>query len=361
MNLDVIQDSFPITKNKVYANTAGTGLLSKPLQDWRANHDLFYLEKGSFFRADYLDFLKDTKNTVARFFNANYDTVSLIPSFSAGINILLEGLQKSEKVLVLQDDYPSLVWPFVNRGFKVTTIEISLDLEEQIYKTVKKNDISVLAISLVQYISGIKINIDFLKRLKSSFPDLLIIADGTQFCGTQPFSFANSGIDVLGASAYKWLLGGYGCGFMLTSKKMASRCKINFAGFHASSYVMDINNTSLASQLETGHLDTLNFGSMRFSMQQLEKIGLPEIANHLSTLSNKMKNGLQELGLVDSRILNRDHSTIFNFKGDMALLKKLETANIICSQRGSGLRMSFHIYNTTEEIELVLDALKKFG
>ena len=74
--------------------------------------------------------------------------------------------------------------------------------------------------TIVQYINGFLIDINFLKKLKKKCPQLLIIADGTQFCGTKDLNFEKSPFDVLISSGYKWLYSGYGNGFILLKKKL---------------------------------------------------------------------------------------------------------------------------------------------
>ena len=53
------------------------------------------------------------------------------------------------------------------------------------------------------------------------------------------------------------------------------------------------------------------------------------------------------------------HSTIFNIKAKQQVFDKLLQENVVCAQRGDGIRLSFHIYNTIDEIEAVTDILKK--
>src|SRR5690606_34964378 len=115
--------------------------------------------------------------------------------------------------LLLKEDYPSLNWPFETRGFPREYVEIDENLEEKIRDRVKGGKIDVLALSLVQWVNGVMIDLEFLRQLKEEFPQLLILADGTQYLGMEEFDFGASGIDILGASAYKWLLAGYGNGF----------------------------------------------------------------------------------------------------------------------------------------------------
>ena len=71
------------------------------------------------------------------------------------------------------------------------------------------------------------------------------------------------------------------------------------------------------------------------------------------------KSAFMDLGLLNDTIVNREnHSPIFNIKGDAVLFQKLKKNNIICSQRGGGIRVGFHFYNSEEDLEALLEILK---
>ena len=72
----------------------------------------------------------------------------------------------------------------------------------QILNEIKKKLPDVLIFSIVQHIDGTLVDLDFIKKIKNEFPEILIIADGTQFCGTKFFDFKNSNIDILISSVY---------------------------------------------------------------------------------------------------------------------------------------------------------------
>jgi len=97
---------------------------------------------------------------------------------------------------------------------------------------------TAFAFSLVQYVSGIKLSDQFLKTLKTAFPDILLMVDGTQFCGTAPFNFEDSAIDVLISSGYKWMLGGYGNGFVFikTQQKATSTTSVKQTAYQQSPF-----------------------------------------------------------------------------------------------------------------------------
>jgi selenocysteine lyase/cysteine desulfurase len=353
--------SYPVLSHTIYANTAAYGLLSEELLEWRQNHDLDYLIGGSSMKIDSLGLISEARVMVGEFFKCNKDLVALLPNFSLGLNMLLEGLDNKEHILLLENDYPSVNWPFESRGFQISYAKIDENLEENIIEKVKRDSVSVLALSLVQWISGIRVDFDFLKSLKEEFPHLLIIADGTQFCGAFDIDFENSGIDVLGASGYKWLLAGTGNGFMLFKDLAKSRFKIKTTGFNSANAVHTAKNTiPFNKHFEPGHLDSLNIGSLKRALEILKDIGMKEITAHNENLSARAIKGFSELGLLNNEVLHRhQHSTIFNIKGNDLLFNHLMEANVVCSRRGKGIRISFHYYNSFEDIDSILEIIRK--
>lgn len=358
--MEKFRKEFPVLRKGIYANTAVYGLLYDSLLDWRQEHDLDFLIYGSDMRSKTLQVLSDTRDLTGEFFNCKGGNVALINNFSTGLNVLLEGLNPKRKVLLLQDDYPSLNWAFETRDFEIHYISMDAKIEEHIEQAIGKHDIDVLALSLVQWLDGFLIDLDFLKRLKQHFPNLIIIADGTQFCGSIDFDFEASGIDVLGASAYKWLLAGYGNGFMLFSDRVKEEFSIRNIGFNAANGNFDQKDSIPFSKLfEPGHLSSLNFGSLKFSLDFFNRIGMDKITDHNRKLSEKAKHEFQELELLNAKFKGRNHhSTIFNIKADESTFQHLLKNNVFCAQRGEGVRLSFHFYNTEAEIDTIVKILK---
>lgn len=355
------RNKFPVLRTGIYVNTATSGILSEDVLEWRQEHDLDFLLGGSAAKSQTYHILKETREALGKFFNLDSDNVALVPGFSQGLNLLLEGLSKTEKVVLLEGDYPSLNWPFENRGFPITYVTIGEQLEERIYNRIKEDNCTVFACSLVQWLNGLKIDFDFLKRLKKDFPELMIIADGTQFCGTEYFDFTASGIDILGASGYKWMLAGYGNGFLLTRPEIHQRFTLKSMGYGSGRNAKHLNGKrTFCKHLEPGHLDSLSFGTLRFSLQFLTDIGMDAVGEQNDLLSKMAKTAFTELNLLDNFItLRGGHSTIFNIKGNDRLFKKLEQENVVCAQRGDGIRISFHFYNVVEELTEIIKIVKK--
>lgn len=350
---------FPVLGRYTYLNTASCGLISRSLVSWRQEHDTNLLLEGSVFRDLHKPHIESIRATVARFFKGSENEVSLVPNFSFGFNTLLDGLPRNLKVLLLKSDYPSISWAVENRDFDICYADIDENLEANIVTAVQEHKPDVLAISLVQYITGIKIDLDFMKRLKAYHPGLIIIADGTQFLGTTDFNFSESGIDVLIASCYKWLLAGYGNAIVMVNEDTQNRISPRAIGFNSSDAIYSgRDDITFVKRFEPGHQDTLNYGSLQKSLQMLEKIGMNVIEEKIKLLGSEAKKRFEELELLNEAVARREqHSTIFNIKAKNGLFQKLKENGIICSQRGKGIRVSFHFYNSLEDLDKLIEVI----
>ena len=224
-----------------------------------------------------------------------------------------------------------------------------------LWTTFAKAQPDIFAFSIVQYINGILIDLDFIADLKRQYPNTLFFADGTQFLGTMPFDFDASGIDVLGASSYKWMNAGYGNGLMLFKPDMPQRIAPKTTGFNALQGKYKPQEGNFIGHFEPGHQDTLNFGSLGVAIDLINEKGIQGIGQEIDILKALAKAAFAERGLLEEDVVERtQHSSIFNIKGDVALVTRLRKEGIICLERGSGIRVGFHYFNTPQDLERLL-------
>lgn len=353
-------EQFPALNNCTYLNTASSGILSKEITAWRKRHDESFEKLGSGFRLNQESFLKEVRTNVAHFFGSKVENTFLVPNCSFGLNTILEGLSGEQRFLLFEGDYPSVNYPVQSRGFTYDYVKVDAEVEANILAQVKSFKPTVLAISLVQYTNGIKIDLDFLKELKSANPELLILADGTQFCGTARFDFESSGIDVLVSSGYKWMLAGYGNGFVLLKDEVAASLYQNRKSKPLPTEIFLKGRSMLSLCFEPGHLDTLNFGTLNESILFMNKLGIDLIENKISNLAQKAMTAFTELNLLSAQVVGRkQHSSIFNLDVKDEMIKHFAASNIISISRGKGLRIGFHFYNTDADLDLVLQVIKE--
>ncbi|RYD80999.1 MAG: aminotransferase class V-fold PLP-dependent enzyme [Sphingobacteriales bacterium] len=352
------ETEFPVLKDYTYLNTAYSGLLSTSIANWRREHDQLFAAGGSNFRIENGFVINDLRENLSGFFGSKKENTFLVPNFSFGFNTFLSGLDESTRFLILREDYPSISYPVTSSGFEYKEVAIDENIEQSIHESIKNSKPSVFALSLVQYISGYRINPEFIKELKASYPDLLIVADGTQFCGTMKFNFAESGLDALISSGYKWLSGGFGNGFVILSDQMRSAIFQKKKSFAMPSAPFLAGRDILSLCFEPGHTDTLNFGTLNQSLLYLQKVGIDFIEKHTQQLTQKARTEFYSRGLLDEQVLRREtQSTIVNLPLGKELTARIESAGILCSARGSGIRFSFHFYNTEKDLNNLLDVI----
>ncbi|GAA4803347.1 aminotransferase class V-fold PLP-dependent enzyme [Olivibacter ginsenosidimutans] len=352
-----IQDQFPALKNSTYLNTATSCLLAKDILHWRRQHDEAFLQQGYAFRGHFEEFLVDVKRTVANFFHADAQNTFLLPNFSFGFNTFLQGLASAERILLLQEDYPSVNYPIERLAFPYAYVSVSASMEDDILRKIETFKPTVFAFSLVQYISGIKIDFKFLKHLKEKYPDMLLLADGTQYCGTEVFDFKASGLDLLASSGYKWMMAGYGSGFLLLQEQAKARLHhVHSTNTPSASFLREKDPFSL--YFEPGHQDTLVFGTLKQAILLLQKTGIQTITDINHRLSIAAKIAFTERGLLTEAVVKRkQHATIFNLDLSETCYQQLQEQQIICVRRGSGVRVGFHFFNTEADLATLLQVI----
>lgn len=356
-----IRKEFPALADSVYLNTAANGLLPQSVYEWRRQQDEELLNKPDKFRMQHKKIIHQTKQLLADFFDSQISDIAMVPNFSHGINMVLEGVEKGVKVLLLKEDYPTVNWPVENRDFEVIYTHIDENLESNILQTIEKHRPSVFLFSMVQWLSGIKIDFEFLRKIKSEFPDILFIGDGTQYLGTEKFSFQKSALDIMACSGYKWLTAGFGNGFLMMKENAKQKIRTFTAGFNsAPDFETGLEALPYIKHFEPGHLDSLSYGSIAQSISFVQKQGVEKCYTNILQLSTKAKTELAALGLLKKEVVNRvNHSSIFNIKAEEGLFEKLNQNKISTSPRGGGIRLSFHYYNDENDLDKLIEVLKK--
>lgn len=350
--------TFPILDHYTYLNTANSGILSVELAKWRTKHDEEFIAGGSIFKMNQAYIYDELRGNIASLVKAKKENVYLTQNFSVGFNNIINGLNNDHRFLILNEDYPSVLFPITSAGFEYFQVDINAATEANIIAAIEKHKPTVFAFSVVQYISGYRLNPDFIIKLKSTYPDLLLIGDGTQFCGTTDFDFQNSGLDALITSGYKWLLAGYGNGFAVFSDQLKEQLFEGRKNAAVPAIPFLHGRDYLSLTFEPGHLDSLNFGSLNESIKMLLNLGMDNIEKNNRKLCDKARFELHKRGLIPDFLVSQQHpSNIMSLPLEQTTVKKLEEAKILCSPRGAGTRISFHFYNTNEDLDKLLEVV----
>ena len=343
-----IRSLFPVLKSCTYLNTAYAGLLSTELFDFRKKLENDYLVKGDVFKIDSHERISDFRDTISKFINSSKENTFFTSNFSTGYRYILDLLPKKSKILALENDYNSLLEGLKEREFMVDYIPITSDFELQIEKQLHKNNYNVLAISVVQFLSGIKVDFKVLRKIKHAFPKLTIVGDSTQFVGSDIFDFNNSPFDVVIGSGYKWMLAGFGNAYMAVSEDFLNHTKSS--------------SKSLYEKVYAGHINFLGSASLDFAIKFLQKNNFESLIQQKNDLGVFLGDELKKMKLLDPQVEKRDdHSSIYNIIGVRNLYNELQKRGVRCSLRGKGVRVSVHFYNEESEVYNLIKILKKLN
>lgn len=355
-----IKSYFPITANTSYLDTAACGLISKNVYESKINDTNAQYNETFNYLQDEDKTVKDTKLLVSRIFNVDLSNIAIAQNFSLAFNIILDGLDKKLRFLMIENDYPSIVYPIKTRKFDYSVLPVSTNIEEEIYDFVKIHRPDVVAFSITQFLNGLHIAPSFLTRLKTDFPQLLIMADATQYLGVEEFDFNKSKIDLLISSCYKWLNAGFGSALIFVSDELKEHMESKFVGTNS---LIDKTKMELKPMgfLEPGHYELSCIKSLQTALKlHYDHIGIDFIGGRVHELSKLAFEIFQSKGMLDEIVQHRDiHSSIFNLKINQSHLDTFTDEKIYVSKRGNGLRLSLHYYNTQEDLEHFMDVFSK--
>ncbi|MCB0697783.1 MAG: aminotransferase class V-fold PLP-dependent enzyme [Chitinophagaceae bacterium] len=345
-----------------YLNTAATGILPAEFTE-QANKFYAELSANASSRAEKWRDIEQPliRQNIADFLGADVGNIALIPNFSWGINAMVHSLTGNEKVLAYAADYPSLLEPFRINGFNITWVKdmdgFTIPVDE-IKERLLSEHINILAVSHVQWMSGYKIDLADLGSFCRQH-GILFIVDATQSLGAIQINLAELDVDVLIASNYKWMNAGFGTGILYVNSRFFDRYTPAVGG-NNSYRIKDgkpVYEPGILS-FEPGHPNMYGFTVLNAAINDKSKRGVEHIEQHNRTLTQMLIDGLQDLDVtLIGEADTKNRASIVFLKEENGIWDKLQKHSIVCSQRGN-IRISMHYYNTPDDINALLNALK---
>jgi selenocysteine lyase/cysteine desulfurase len=121
-----------------------------------------------------------------------------------------------------------------------------------------------------------------------------------------------------------------------------------------------------ATRFEGGTPNFIGALSLAESIDVMEKAGPARIAEHVLSLTDRLVEGLRSAGAELATIRGRSESSgivTFRLPGSdpVALGKMLQRDGIVTTYRANGIRVAPHGYNTFDEIDALIDGVKRYG
>ncbi|HKL15271.1 MAG TPA: aminotransferase class V-fold PLP-dependent enzyme, partial [Balneolaceae bacterium] len=230
----------------------------------------------------------------------------------------------------------------------------------------------LVSISAVQYLSGFRADLKRIGELCSS-RDIYFVVDGIQALGASPIDVQTCRIDALATGAHKWLMSPMGIGFLYLSEKIQATLEPYKTGWLSVEDPWELSKFEKAwlpvsRHLETGTPNIIGISGLGSSLALFEGIGTEAVRKHIQFLSGYVLNRIESKNNITVITPDDDNQRmgIATFKvhssPDLDLdsvLGALKEKDIAISAREGFFRISPHMYNTEEEIDLVIDELFK--
>lgn len=369
---DRIRHRFPIFQKRLYINSCSQGALSDSVRESYARYLEDWDERGAPWEY-WVEKTEDARRVFARLVNADPDEVAVTTSLSAGVSAIATGLRyaRRPKIVLTDWEFPTVgqIWHAQElRGARVVHVPGDRDgtIPFERFETAIDEETAMVSITHVCYRNGAMVDVEKVVRL-SHERGALVLLDAYQSAGSLPLDVRELGADFLAAGVLKFLLGSAGLAFLYAKRDVVERIWPTATGWFADRNIFEMDHrdyspASTASRFQSGTPPIPSIYAGIAGMELMEEIGIEETRVHVRELNARLIDGLDDLRatLATPRRPKRRGALICVRSRDAeALVAALAREGIVTSSRDGSLRISAHCYNSADDVDEVLAALKR--
>jgi selenocysteine lyase/cysteine desulfurase len=325
-----------------YLNTASLGVPPAFVAD-AAVEAITLWRTGSVQPPDYDKHVAMARDAWARLVGVPTSTVASGASVSQLVALVAAGLPDGTRVLTVQNEFTSPTFPFAARGFAIDEVP-----PEQLVSAVDGHDLVV--VSIVQSADGTIAPLDDLREAAER-AGARVLLDGTQAIGWLPLRL--DWADWVVGACYKWLLSPRRAAWLAVHPNAMELTGPAAANWYAGEdpwqtvYGLPLRLASDARRFDLSPAWQSQVGAAA-ALPYLADLDLQAVHEHNVRLADAT---LEGLGLPPrgSAIISLDLPDAAG---------RLARVGARVSVRAGRARLSYHLYNTDEDVRLVLDVLQ---
>jgi selenocysteine lyase/cysteine desulfurase len=365
MDWTAVRAQFPAMAGQTYVNTASYG--PPPDRVAKAVHDaVSEWHQGRVNFVHWETAGERARDSFAKLIGGHRDGVALVPTVSMAAGQVAERLDpaRGSTIVVPDNEFRSNLYPWLvqeRRGFSRRLVALSPggDPADDLIAAID-DDTNLVAFSSVHSASGQRIDV---ARVATAARDrgARVFVDATQACGVwdHPLEL----IDYMGVGAYKWLMGPRGASFLYVRPELVDEMTPAFAGWrtpearYSEFYGPPLDMAPRASRFDAG-LAYLAWVGLAESLDFLAQFDRAQIRERDTELAERFCARLPELGLAPL-FGSEQRSQIVSLAvpDPDAVRERLSSRGVVAAVRGPYLRVSFHLYNDSSDVDAVIDAL----
>ena len=366
-----VRHRFPIFERLTYINSCSQGALSDAVR--ASYHDYLrdWDEQGAPWEY-WVERTEAAREAFAALVNADPDEVAVTTSLSAGVASLASGLRYAgrSKVVLTDLEFPTVgqIWHAQeSRGARVVHVAPGADgtMPLEHFDAAIDEDTLLVSITHVSYRTGAMVDVEGVVDLAHE-RGALVLLDAYQTAGSMPLDVRDLDVDFLGAGVLKYLLASAGAAFFYCRRELFEKAWPTATGWFADEdiFKMDVHDYSpspTARRFQSGTPPVPAIYAAIAGIELMQEIGIAETREHVLALNDRLIDGVDELGgtVATPRERERHGALVCVRSTDVnTLVTALAERGIVTSERDGNVRISPHAYNTEEDIDAVLDALR---
>ncbi|WP_225836364.1 aminotransferase class V-fold PLP-dependent enzyme [Streptomyces sp. NK08204] len=336
------------TPKTTYLNTASNGLL--PARTVAALHEAALLRAHGRPLAPLYEDVEACRAAYARLAGVPATRVAAGASVAAHTGVIAASLPAGAEVLTVEDDFTSVLNPFHVRGdLNVRTVPL-----ERVAESVRPGT-ALVALSAAQSADGRIADLAAVREAAREHGARTYV-DFSQSAGWLPMDAA--AYDFTATVSFKFLVGPHGAAFLTVPDDFGGLTPV-LSGWvagevpWASCYGPVAELARSARRFDITHA-LFTYAGLRRSLELIEEIGVPVLHEHAAGLADRFRAGLAGLG---HEPVPAPGSAVVSVPGLGGRQPELSRAGIEVSDRAGNLRAAFHLYNTSADVDRLLDAL----
>lgn len=366
----------PITERWAYFDHAAvaplTGRAQRAVNAWAEE----YATNGDANSTRHVREVERTRQRGAALIGAVPEEIALVPSTSAGINLVAEGFpwQAGDNVVFPANEFPANQYPWLNlasRGVEARRVEFPDGRVDWSRMAEACDDRTrIIALSWVGYATGYRVDLDEAVQFARERGAHLFV-DAIQGLGVFPIDVVATPIDFLAADGHKWMLGPEGAGLFYLRREHLELLRPTAVGWHSVAHSSDYARIELnlrpnAARFEGGSWNMAGFLGLGASLELLLAYGAKAIAERVLAVTNAICERLQSLGADIASSREPGHASgivSFTFPGvDSATVRKqCLDRGVVLNNRAGRIRISAHAYNDQADVDRLCTALAEIS
>jgi cysteine desulfurase/selenocysteine lyase len=362
-----VREEFPVTAQWSYLNSAGAGPVSTRV---RAAAEQFYqetLEGGDRAWEAWLARRERARADVARLINADPEEIAFTTNTSTGMNLIVDALEGAGEVVSCELEFPVSTITWMHRGIKVHLVE-ARDGE------VRTEDLlgeaggraGVICLSHVQYSNGFRARPEEVGEQKGN---RFFVLNASQSAGVLPIDVKRMRVDALCSTGHKWMLGGYGSGFVYLSRELLARTRPRAVSWMSVEDPFAMSNDSYqlradaAARAETGCPHFAGIFALGESTRQLLELGPERVEARALAVNRRLTERLSEEGREVlsplAREATRSAETLVRAADPRRAVRHLSRSGVAVTVKPEGFRAATHFFNDESDVERLVEALRE--